>query len=262
MATTPEGYRFVWERWVKNGGPDYELIQASSYSNEKNLGKGYIQGMAKLYSPIRFLSYAMGQFVNLASGSIYGDFDREKNSTSATVQRGEHLHIGMDFNIHHMAAAVVVVRDYKPYLVGEFAELRDTPAMCQAIRDRYGFRHQITIHPDASGAAGSSTDAGNSDFEIIRAAGFNIEVGTINPEVRDRINAVNALILNHAGERRLSVNAEEAPSVVSTFERQVYGKDGKPDKKSGLDHMGDAVGYVLNNLYPITGGGLDSMATQ
>ncbi|MFV5406917.1 terminase, partial [Acinetobacter sp. 228] len=36
-----------------------------------------------------------------------------------------------------------------------------------------------------------------------------------------------------------------------TFEQQVYDDFGMPDKKSGLDHVGDAGGYPLAKRFPI-----------
>jgi len=37
VATTPEGYRFVYDRWVKNGNDDYVLFKAKTLDNQINL---------------------------------------------------------------------------------------------------------------------------------------------------------------------------------------------------------------------------------
>ena len=72
----------------------------------------------------------------------------------------------------------------------------------------------------------------------MRQKGLRVEVNSTNPNIKDRINAVNALILNGEGERTLLVNTNKCPRLTETFEQQVYDDFGMPDKKSGLDHVG------------------------
>lgn len=36
VAITPEGFRFVYDRWVKNPAPGYRIIEASTHSNARN----------------------------------------------------------------------------------------------------------------------------------------------------------------------------------------------------------------------------------
>jgi hypothetical protein len=86
----------------------------------------------------------------------------------------------------------------------------------------------------------------------LRQAGFTVVVDNTNPAVRDRVNAVNALILNDAGERRWKVNTDACPVLTEAFEQQAYDKNGEPDKKTGHDHPPDAVGYFLVKRWPIT----------
>jgi len=262
VATTPEGYRFVYENWGDNPKPGYHLIRASSYSNEANLEVGYIDGLRKLYPPALFEAYILGQFKNLESGSVYPDFCRIENNTNETIRSGESLQIGMDFNINQMAATVIVKREGRPYALEEFSKVRDTPAMCQAIRKRFGHRHPITVYPDPAGRANSSKDASLSDFSILQKAGFNIKAHTAHPLVRDRVLSVNSLILNSHGERSLLVNVKACPAVTACLEQQVYDKTGAPDKKSGVDHAGDSIGYPLQFMYPIVGRGRQLMKTE
>ena len=63
------------------------------------------------------------------------------------------------------------------------------------------------VYPDASGQNTSSKNASESDLTILRQCGLQIRAATHNPRVRDRVNAVNALILNARGQRRLKINA-------------------------------------------------------
>jgi hypothetical protein len=48
VATTPEGFRFVYDRWKKNPAPGYRLIKATTMSNAANLPDGYIDSLRQL----------------------------------------------------------------------------------------------------------------------------------------------------------------------------------------------------------------------
>jgi hypothetical protein len=109
----------------------------------------------------------------------------------------------------------------------------------------------MTVIPDAAGQATSSKNSSESDHQILRDKGFRVEVDGTNPAIKDRINAVNALILNGDGERTLRVNTNKCPRFTETLEQQVYDKFGMPDKTAGLDHVGDAGGYPLAKRFPI-----------
>ena len=72
-------------------------------------------------------AYLNGQFVNLTSGAVYPDFDRQLNASFESVQDGDVLHVGMDFNVLKMAAVIYVTRDNLPHAVDELVGVRDTP---------------------------------------------------------------------------------------------------------------------------------------
>lgn len=256
VATTPEGFKFTYEQFVKeaNSSPQkralYGMVQASTYDNEMNLPDDYIESLRESYPPQLIEAYLRGQFVNLTSGAVYPDFDRKLNHTDAEIEKGEHLLIGMDFNVLKMAAAVYVIRQGVPMLLDEIVGARDTPTMAQLIKERYPF-HQITIFPDAAGQATSSKNSSESDHAILRASGFKLEVNGTNPAIKDRLNAVNAAICNSKGERLLMVNTNKCPRATEALEQQVYDDFGMPDKKSGLDHISDALGYFLVKRFGI-----------
>lgn len=249
VATTPEGFRFVYERWQKNPVAGYRLIKASTQSNAANLPEGYIDSLKASYPANLLAAYLDGEFVNLTAGSVYAEFDRALNATTATIQPSEPLHIGMDFNVGQMAAVVFVLRDGQPYALDELTGLLDTPAMIAAIKARY-VGHSIMIYPDASGSNRRSNNASESDIALLRQAHFTIMSNPANPAVKDRVLAVNRLI-HCEGERRLKVNVDRCPMLVEALEKQAYDKNGEPDKTAGLDHATDAAGYFLHYRFPI-----------
>jgi len=183
---------------------------------------------------------------------VYPDFDRALNHTSESIRQHEPLHIGMDFNVMNMSAGVSVVRDGKPLTLEEVTKVRDTPAMALKIKERYLDKgHSVTIYPDASGQNTSTKNASESDLSILKQAGFKIEVNNSNPAVKDRVNAVNAMLLNAAGERRWKINTDACPMTTESLEQQAWAASGDPDKTTGHDHMNDANGYFIVRRWPI-----------
>jgi hypothetical protein len=250
VGTTPEGFRFVYEKWKKEPpSDDYQIIRASTYSNERNLPDDYIQNLLDDYPSSLIEAYVEGEFVNLTSGSVYPQFDRKLNATTATIQPGEALHIGMDFNVGKMAAVVFVQRQGNPYALNELTGLLDTPEMINAIKRKFP-NHAIYVYPDASGNARKSQNASSSDLSLLKQAGFNVLVNKKNPFVRDRIIAVNRMICV-GDERRLMVNIDLCPSFVEGLEKQAYDDKGEPDKSSGLDHSVDGGGYFICYRFPV-----------
>ena len=249
ITTTPEGFRFVYQMFVKEVRLRpalktlYGIVHASTYDNEAHLPVGYIDSLRATYPPQLIDAYIGGKFVNLASGSVYPEFSRTLNHTDAELRvgtpdnPGEPLHIGMDFNVLNMTAVIAVIRAGNPYIVDELTGVRDTPTMARIIKERYREGgHHITIYPDASGGNTSSKNASESDLSIIRQNGLSVRCDPANPMVKDRVNAVCAMILNSKGERRLRVNTNKCPVLTDALEQQAYDKNGEPDKTTGHDH--------------------------
>ncbi|MBT2333611.1 terminase family protein [Variovorax paradoxus] len=258
VTTTPEGFKFVYQQFVKlvREKPHlahlYGMVQASTFENGKNLPEDYISSLMASYPPQLISAYIRGQFTNLTSGSVYPNFDRKLNHTPESIKPGEALHIGMDFNRLNMTAVVSVIRDGLPLSLAEITKGRDTPDMARIIKERYVDKnHAVTIYPDASGQNGSSKNATESDFTILKAAGLTLSVNPSNPAVMDRVLTVDAMTLNAEGARRWKVNTDACPVLTEAQEQQAWGANGEPDKSTGHDHPNDAIGYFLVKRYPI-----------
>ena len=252
VATTPEGFRFVYERWVKNVAPGYVLFRAKTMDNAANLPDGYIDNLRNSYPSQLLAAYLDGEFVNLTAGSVYAEFDRVMNASTETIREKETLHIGLDFNVSHMAAVVHVLRGDDPHAVEEITEVFDTPAMAKIIKERYrDHGHSIMVYPDASGGGRRSNNASESDLAILKQHGFQVCNNPANPAVKDRVLSVNRMLHNE-GVRRYRINSERCPSLVESLENQAYDKNGEPAKDGGLDHIIDAAGYMISYRYPIT----------
>ncbi|WP_438301674.1 terminase large subunit domain-containing protein [Pseudomonas sp. NMS19W] len=266
VTTTPEGFKFVFQQFVKQIREKpalaemYGLVQASTFDNELNLPDDYIPSLMESYPEQLIRAYLNGQFVNLTSGSIYHAYDRKLNQCFDTVQAGEPLFIGMDFNVGKMAAITHVKRDQGlPRAVDELMDGYDTPDMIRRIKERYwehtgnDFRKtcEIRIYPDASGDSRKSVNASLTDIAMLKQAGFTVIAPAANPPVKDRINAMNAMFCNAQGERRYLVNPFTCPTYADGLEQQIWSPNGEPDKSQGNDHANDGGGYFIHREYPI-----------
>lgn len=251
VYTTPEGFKFVYDEFVKRATDQHSMVQASTLSNPF-LPKSYVQNLKERYPANLIDAYIEGQFVNLTSGSVYTNFDRELNHCDTEADDFEPLHIGIDFNVGNMSGCVHVERQDEAHCVSELIGLLDTPQMIEAIKARYSNAgRSINIYPDASGASRKTVNAQETDIALLEEAGFTVHADKSNPAVKDRINCVQAMFLNAKGERRYKINTTNCPSTTSDFEQQVYNDKGEPDKKNGHDHRPDAAGYYIAYKYPI-----------
>jgi hypothetical protein len=250
-VSTPEGYAFMYQRFVKERS-DRTKIWHVKMTDNFLLPKGYIESRLANIPANKQAAYVNGEFANIFSHTVYSCFDRNQNHTNYTINdvaRHEPAHIGMDFNIGHMAAVSHIVKDGLPYAVDEFIDLLDTKAMIAAIKAKYPTR-PILVYPDASGK--NRNPAGvDTSHSLLRQAGFKVIVDPSNPGVGDRINSMNAMFLNAAGERRYRLNTKLCPTYTENLERQSW-IDGLPDKSNNIDHCLDAAGYLVHKLYPLT----------
>lgn len=256
VTTTPEGFRFVYSTFVKalRGNPElqkqYGIVHASTYDNEKNLPDDYIPSLLASYPPNLIGAYINGQFVNLQTGTVYAAYDRVKNRCFDTVQPGEPIFVGLDFNVGKMAAVIHVKRGGLPRAVDELVNGYDTPSVCKTLRARFGDR-QIRVYPDASGGSRKSVNASETDIAILKQAGFIVCAPAANPPVKDRVNAMNGMFCNAEGDRRYLVNDDRCPTYADGLEQQPWTDAGEPDKTTGHDHGNDAGGYFISYDFPI-----------
>lgn len=249
IYTTPEGFKFTYRTWKESPKKGYELVQASTLSNPF-LPDDYVETLKQAYPSQLIDAYINGDFVNLTSGRVYAQFDRKLNASTEVVEKADHLHIGMDFNVAKMSAVVHVLRQGIPHAVDEITGAFDTPAMIEIIKNRYPM-HSISIYPDASGQNRKSVSASETDISLLKRAGFRVYHETKNPRVRDRVVTVNSNFCNAKGERRYFVNVDKCPTYTKDLEQQVYDKNGEPDKKHDTDHTTDAAGYFIYSMFPV-----------
>jgi len=244
-ASTPEGFRWLYQTFGTDEAKertDRQLIKMRTQDNP-HLPNDFIERMEANYDPSMLQAYLNGEFINLTTGQVYDRFTRENNVTNVMPEIGlEPLRIGLDFNIGNMNCVIGIIQDQKLLIFDEISGVHDTDALAQTIKSRYPM-NKIYIYPDASGG-NRSTNASQTDIEILAGYGFSNQSPRSNPPVRDRVASVQALLCNGKGESRLQIHAS-CRKLIESMELQSYNEKGEPDKESGYDHMADSLGYLI-----------------
>ena len=203
------------------------------------LPEDYIPSLLESYPDELIQAYLHGQFVNLKSGTVYRAYNRVTHNSKETINpSGDILFVGMDFNINHMAARILVKRSNGFHCVAELKDVLDTPEIIKIIQDRWprNKNYRVIIYPDASGANGSSRSASVSDIGLLIGAGFEVRARPSNPPVKDRVNAVNIAF----SKGKLWVNAKLCPTTASDLESRrmtlTENQTKKPDLITGMMH--------------------------
>ena len=107
------------------------------------------------------------------------------------------------------------------------------------------------MHPDPSGVARkTSALSGQTDFVLIEQAGWPVYPAKPYPLV-DRINTVNARLCDAQGYRRILISPN-CKHLIKALDGLIYKENSKiPDKRSGLDHVSDALGYLIMGACPL-----------
>jgi hypothetical protein len=250
FVSTPEGFGWHYKTFGaprSMDGLSRKLIRMRSQDNP-HLTEDYLQSMRDRYTGPMLQAYMEGIYVNLTSGQVYDRFSRDHHVKPLVDPLGEWepMIIGVDFNVGNMHAAILVRRGRDIHCIGEIAGAHDTDDLARKLTERYQ-GHPLLGYPDASGA-NRSTNSSLSDIGILESYGIANRAPRANPFVRDRVQVVQALLLNGNGDTRLWV-APECETIIECLERQCYNEKGEPDKESGYDHGVDALGYPLHAIF-------------
>jgi len=247
---TPKGRNHFYDLWTRgvDGISDWSGFQFTTIDGG-NVEPQEVESAKRDLDERTFNQEYNAQFVNY-SGIIYYNFERDQ-SVNKQVDDGSMLHIGMDFNLDPMSA-VVSIRDKSDIRVIDEIVIysSNTDEMVDEIKTRYPAR-PICIYPDPAARQRKTSAGGRTDLSILQNAGFSVKCRERHTTVRDRINAVNSRLMSADGKRHLIFDPK-CKQTIKSLERQTY-KEGtnQPDKDSGYDHMNDALGYLVDFLYPI-----------
>ena len=185
------------------------------------------------------------------SGRIYYAFDRAANVRKYEGNTPDVVYVGMDFNIDPMSAVVAVRSGDTLHIIDEVRLFSsNTKEMVDEIKQRFP-KSKVWVYPDPAGNQRKTSAGGMTDITILQNAGFVVKAPRAHTPVRDRINAVNSRLCDSTGIRRLFVDGK-CKYTIEGLERQTYREgSSQPDKESGYDHMNDALGYMIDYLFPV-----------
>lgn len=188
---------------------------------------------------------------NTYSGVVYYNFDYK--GTVVPLQKPETgvIYIGQDFNYMPQSTVIAQVYGNKIHIFDEIKMMgSSTDEVVSEIKYRYP-HSKVVVFPDPAGKQRKTSAGGNTDLSILVNAGFQVKVRNYHTPIRDRVNSVNALLRSADGQRRLFVDPK-CKHTIESLQRLTY-KEGtnQIDKDSGLDHFADALGYMVDYLYPI-----------
>ena len=187
------------------------------------------------------------------AGRIYYAFDRSKNVKEfdvSSISNLDIIYVGSDFNISPLTSVISVRHGDDLYVFDEIKMYSsNTNELADEIRTRYP-KSKVFIYPDPAGGARKTSAGGQTDHTILANAGFVVKAPRSHTPVRDRINAVNARLCDTNGVQHVYIHPK-CKSVVECLERQIYKEGTSQPEKGEFDHMNDALGYLIDYLWPI-----------
>ena len=250
LSSTPRGFNHFCDLYYEaQSRSDSAVFRFSTAQG------GYVSAneLALLRSTMDSKLYAqeIEASFELQSGRVYHAFSRDLNVTDVPLIPDLSLLVGMDFNVNPMTAVVAQKIGEQCHVSAEIVlPNSNTFEMMQELVFRYPQQRGV-VHPDPSGAARKTSAAvGQTDHAIIGQAGW--QVYSLKPyPIVDRINSVNAMFENANRQRRLFIDRKCKTLIRAldglTFKAETH----LPDKSTGLDHITDALGYLVMGVFPM-----------
>jgi PBSX family phage terminase large subunit len=248
---TPKGMNWAYELYQNN------LEDPSTWSSYQyttidggNVPIAEIEQARKDLDERTFRQEYMGTFETFA-GRIYYSFDRIHNVQKIDIEDRSVIYLGMDFNIDPMTAVIAIRSGDNLYVIDEIRMFSsNTTEIVEEIKSRYP-KSKVWVYPDPASRQRKTSAGGFTDLTILQNAGFVVKAPNSHTPVRDRINAVNSRLCTSTGKRNLFIDPR-CKNVIEGLERHTY-KEGtsQPDKDSGYDHMMDALGYMIDYMFPV-----------
>jgi hypothetical protein len=278
---TPKGFNHFYDLFQNAGSqPDWAAFQFTTEQGG-NVAREELEGAARELDERTYRQEFQASFENLAHGLVYYAFDRSQNVQPAGYMSQHAVCWSLDFNVNPMCSIIAKIEDQSTGLerlsgrtsvrVNVIDEIvlsdSNTLEACQMFAERMqqaypGRVIDVQLYGDAAGGARSTV--GKSDYQIIREFfrtqpqyRVSYHVPRDNPAVRDRVNAVNAMLCNQQGLRRLSIDPR-CRRLIRDLERVVWKADSNGNLGAQLDksnpeltHASDALGYLLEQEFGI-----------
>lgn len=246
FITTPNGMGWEYDLYLK-GVERRDGFQSWTFTTVDggNVPPEEVEAARSAMSPRVFRQEFEASFETLA-GRVYDNFDRTLNVSDAVADLGAEILVGMDFNVNPMSCVVGVKAADELHILDSLEVMTsNTEELGAELKRRYPARRMIICPDPAGNQRRSSAPAGQTDITILQRYGFLVDVAHAAILIPDRVNAVQAMLKDASGRRRLKLHPR-AKALIRSLDGQTYKKDTSiPDKTGGLDHLNDALGYLV-----------------
>jgi hypothetical protein len=291
VTGTTNGQDWSYKRFVLNPNKKlygYTHVKTSDSVKAGIISEDYYQGMLQSYSPLMAAQELDAEHVNFGMGRAYYTASNDNQRSAAPWGDGKldptrPLIVGCDFNFSPSPATWVIGQTgpsgsgYEDCIhwFFEIAEAeRGTPQMTVLLMQRTTFEvgggsSRATLKPflkifgDASGGIGSTSNAGDTDYNQISyelAKGnrqHTIDVERSNPLVRERVENVCRILKAADNRIRMTYNPQTCPNLDSDlkvvgWKVSVMAKRARLDDKGDYmrTHASDAAGYAIWKIFP------------
>lgn len=254
LIGTPKSYNLLYELYVRgqSGNAEWRSWQFPTITSPFIPASEIEQ--AKEDMDIKTFRQEFEASFESVSGRVYHAFDRATHVGNYKFNPDLPIWVGQDFNVDPMSSVIMQPQpDGSVWIVDEIIRDRSSVVdVTEELERRYWrYKKQITVFPDPSGNNRQHA-RGETSFDIFRQAGFKkIIYKKKAPLVADRINSVNRMFADASGRARLFID-KSCKKTISSFEQTIF-REGTPevDKRGGVEHATDAVGYPIEFKFPI-----------
>jgi Terminase large subunit, T4likevirus-type, N-terminal len=286
-AWTAKGYDWVHKTFIKQKSPDHVAIIAAPFENHRL--KDYYESLAKTYDERFYRQEVLGEYLNIFTGRAYYAFDRETHLSAEKCQYDPNLPLvwSLDFNntpmcsvigqvavhtraahhdwLHDTRTDEQVKREFR--ILDEISLLNSNIGEACAEFERKALAMtkrrplRVIVHGDASG--NNSNHAGKSDWELVlryfrdtKDIIIEKRVPAANGHVKDRVNTVNAKLMNFKREVGIWIHPR-CEALTEDLEQTGWKLDsqknvtGVLDQAGGRTHITDALGYLIVQEEPL-----------
>ena len=242
----------------KNAKPTRHVYYSLTKDNPY-LPKSYVDNLYEVYDAKEAQRMVEGKWIEIKSEVIYYTYDREENYRDYSYQIDPNYPVVLAFDFN--------IAKGKPLSIAFMQHVRGTTHVyneitIEGLRTRDALEeaegqglipmdYTYIVHGDATGRS-RNTRSNQSDYDIIesffeeRRLRYDIDVGTVNPPIKERHNLMNGRICNAKGERNLFVY-KDAPMAEEGL-RLTALKDGAnyiEDDSKPYQHITTGIGYSV-----------------
>lgn len=256
LATTPNGHDWVWRKFVEQPLTSSAYFKGTTMTN-KWLPSDYSTMLQNSFSRELYAQEVLGEFINLASGLAF-QFSAKNIDPSIRFNPLLPLLVSIDLNVQPMGGVIAQAHGRDLHVFDEIyihnnAQTRNA---LRRAKDTYPDARECWHMVDEAGQARSTrtieTDVTLATEEARRLWPSSRSLnGVSKPRVRDRINALNAMLDPAIGNPRLLIHPKCKQTIMDLESLQLDETGTKLDKHDiTRSHWADALNYLSWRLFP------------